>query len=59
MEDCIMVIGWIVSMIGILCVMGCVAIIWDVFDRMKEYDRMKERGFTPFRDDEWWVGYGD
>lgn len=50
-------------MIGILCVMWCIAIIWYVFDRMKEYDRMKERGFTPFRDDgdsdEWWVGYGD
>lgn len=52
-------IGMILGLYVFIC---SLAIVGEVWERIKEYEEMKSRGFTLMKSDDgddFWVGYGD
>jgi len=62
LADFILVWVWMGGMLFILGLIYFLHIVGEVWQRIKEYEQMKARGYTLMQNeqgDDFWVGYGD
>lgn len=56
------VLAGIGMVLAVYIFISSLAIVGEVWERIKEYEEMKSRGFTLMKSDDgddFWVGYGD
>ncbi len=56
------VLAGIGMVLAVYIFISSLAIVGEVWERIKEYEEMKSRGYTLMKDengDDFWVGYGD
>lgn len=60
--DFILVWLWMGCMLGVLVLVYFLSIVGEVWQRIREYENMRSRGYTLMKSengDDFWVGYGD